>query len=68
MKLKLEVEIEYEEDLMHGEDEDAIAWFHDQVLLNPRPDEGLILHSNYIGDEIGTVKVSHIIPGKSLKD
>jgi len=68
MKLSLEVEIEYEEDLIHGDDKDAIAWFHNQVLLNTRPDEGLILKSNLIGDEIGAVKVTRIISDKGLKD
>jgi len=34
---------------------------HNRVLLNPAPDERLILHSNCIGDEIGTVKVTRVI-------
>ena len=61
MKLKLEIEIEYDKDSMHGDDEDSITWFHERVLLNPAPDERLILHSNCIGDEIGTVKVTRIL-------
>ncbi len=61
MKLKLEIEVEYDKAALHGNDEDSIAWFYDRVLLNPAPDERLILHSNCIGDEIGTVKVTRII-------
>jgi hypothetical protein len=65
MKLKLEIEIEYDKDLMHGEDEDAIAWFHDQVLFT---DERLILYSNCIGGEIGLVKVTRIIHEDNMGD
>jgi len=64
MKLSLEVEIEYEEDLMHGDDKDAIAWFHNQVLFSY---ETLILYSTCIGSEIGLVKVTRIIHEENSK-
>ena len=56
-KLMLEVELEYNDETMHGNDEDSIAWFWNEVLLYPGGDGGLVLHSNLIGDEVGTIKV-----------
>ena len=52
MKIKLEIELDYDEKIMHGDDEDAIRWFYEEVLGGP-----LVLHSNEIGDEVGTIKV-----------
>jgi hypothetical protein len=65
MKLKLEIEVEYDAETMHGNDPDSMEWFRDAVLLNPAKDERLILHSNCIGDEIGEVRVTRIISGLS---
>lgn len=56
-KLMLEVELEYDDQTMHGDDHDSVAWFWNDVLLYPGKDGQLILHSNEIGDEIGTIKV-----------
>jgi len=56
-KLLLEVELEYDDENMHTTDEDSVAWFWNEVLLYPGEDGGLVLHSNEIGDEVGTIKV-----------
>ena len=57
--IRLEIELTYDDDIMHcGErDQEAKAWFY-HVLLEP-PDR-LILHSNDIGDAIGEVNVLSI--------
>ena len=51
--LRLVVDLEYDDDSMHGTDPQAIAWFRDEVLGK----EALRLHSNEIGDEVGIVRV-----------
>jgi hypothetical protein len=53
VKLKLLIELDYDADLTHGDDPEAIHWFHTLLLR----DRELILHSNEIGDAIGTVRV-----------
>ena len=50
--IKLDVELTYDEDLMYGEDKDAKEWFFKDVLSG-----GLSLHSNEIGDSVGSIKV-----------
>ena len=59
--IRLEIELTYDDDLMHGADSESLAWF--QQLLRGEDEERLILHSNEIGDEIGDVRVT-----KSLED
>lgn len=54
-KLRLEVILEYNDNIMHGDDKDAIEWFYDFIL-----GEELGVHSNHIGDIIGTIKVLKI--------
>ena len=56
-KIRLEVELEYDEELIHGNDPESIAWFHKEILLHPSKDGELILHSNEIGDEVGVIRV-----------
>lgn len=51
-KLILTIELDYDAELLHGDDSDAIEWFNESVLGGE-----LILHSNEIGDEIGPVKI-----------
>lgn len=58
-RLRLEIELEYDADLMHGDSAEDRAWFERHILMES--DDLLILHSNEIGDEIGTVKVTRII-------
>ena len=55
--VKMEIELIYDDKLMHGGDREAEEWFFTDILRNDR----LILHSNEIGDEIGDVKVIKII-------
>ena len=56
-KLILEVELDYDGEATHGKDPDAIAWFWNDILLYPGEDGELVLHSNELGDEVGTIKV-----------
>ena len=54
-KIRLFIEVEIRDALMWGEggpDADALRWFERDVLGN-----GLILHSNEIGDEVGPMRV-----------
>ena len=54
--LRLEIDVDYDPDVLHGSDPDALAWFRDKVLVSPDAGEELILHSNCIGDSIGTIR------------
>ena len=63
MKIQLEAELEYDADLMHGDDADSIRWFYRKVMLVPPGPDGLSLQSDMIGDEVGTIKVTKIIIG-----
>ncbi len=54
-KLILLIELNYDAETMHGNDEEAREWFF-SILTNDR----LILHSNEIGDEIGEVTVLEV--------
>ena len=52
--LRLEIELEYDDEVMHGDDQDGIDWFYNEILIG---DGGLLqLHSNHIGDHVGEVK------------
>jgi hypothetical protein len=53
------IEFEYDVKTMHGDDEQAKDWFFNEILSGVKGD--LSLHSNDIGDFIGTVKVLAII-------
>jgi hypothetical protein len=55
-KIKFEASLTYDNNIMHGKDKEAINWFYNEILKDT-----LILHSNEIGDEIGTVKIKRII-------
>lgn len=63
-KVKMLVELEYDADVAHSGDRDKAAkqWFMDNVLLNKSEDGQLILHSNEIGDTVGTVHVLEVYP------
>jgi hypothetical protein len=56
-KIRLEIELEYDAENMHGDDPESRAWFFHQVLGEAGE---LLLHSNYIGDTIGQVTVRAI--------
>lgn len=64
-KLILKVELEVDGDLMYGGCADPVAleWFKHAVLLSPAKGEGLVFHSNCIGDGVGSVKVLEILEG-----
>ena len=56
-KLKMLIELDYDAEVMHGTEGDSLEWFANYVLMNTADDGRLILHSNEIGDEVGTVRV-----------
>lgn len=56
--ITLKITLEYDEDIMHGDDADAREWFMSSVL---QPGD-LVLHSNEIGDEVGTIKSVSLLP------
>lgn len=57
MKIRLLLELDYPEGERMGMEEKR--WFMDNVLLDKR---GLLLHSNEIGDTVGTVHVLEVHP------
>jgi hypothetical protein len=59
--LRLIVDLTYDEQIMHGEDKESIDWFFENVMRNNTVNEQLILHSNYIGDEVGEIKLIEIM-------
>jgi hypothetical protein len=58
--IRLTVDLTYDEQIMHSDDPEDYAYFVDNVLRNTTKGEQLILHSNYIGDEVGEIKVIEI--------
>ena len=50
---RLVIELEYDDEIMHGDELEAIEWFWRDVMGGGE----LYLHSNFIGDEVGRVKV-----------
>jgi len=58
---KLEIELTYDRDTMHGDDEESKRWFSEILLNTP-----LFLHSNEIGDSVGNVKITKFISGEPL--
>lgn len=60
-KIKMIVELEYE-DSLEGNDQDDKDCFIDFVLKGKDAEEiNLILHSNYLGEEIGVINVLEIL-------
>ena len=51
MRVRLEIELDYDADTMHGNTPDGISWF--ESLLFDQDGDELILHPNEIGDTIG---------------
>jgi len=58
-KIKMIIELEYDDKFIHGGDLEGIEWFYNKILIG----EGglLLLHSNEIGDHIGSVKGIEIL-------
>ena len=55
--LTLVIELDYDNEAMHEDDENGISWFRDEILGGE-----LILHSNEIGDEVGRVRLVRFVP------
>lgn len=58
MKLNLLVQLEYDDALIHGDDPESVEWFRGVILNGTKG--LLILHSNEIGDAVGTINVLEI--------
>jgi hypothetical protein len=56
MKIRMMIELDCEQAPATKEEK---QWFMEEVLLDPK---GLILHSNEIGDTVGTVNVLEVHP------
>lgn len=54
--LRMVVDFEYDDQMMHDPTPDSIQWFREEILGDPE----LILHSNEVGDEIGSIRVVSI--------
>ena len=57
-KILLKIELTYNEKTMHEDDQEGLEWFINGIL---KSEDGLILQSNYIGDELGEVKVVDVL-------
>lgn len=57
-KLQLLIEVTHE-DYLYGSSPEEMAYFFGEVLGD---EVGLILHSNHLGDSVGTVKVLKVLP------
>lgn len=55
--IKMLLELTYEDDLIHGNCPEGIGYFYKEVLGDKA---GLMLHSNELGDTVGTVNVLEI--------
>lgn len=53
--IRITAELTYDDHFMHGDDPESIDWFVCDILMGGCG-EDLILHSNEIGDEVGTVR------------
>jgi len=58
--LRITVELTYDDNLMHGNEQESIDWFENDILMQKAEGEELRLHSTEIGDFIGTIKVLRI--------
>jgi hypothetical protein len=62
-KVLMTVELDYDADIAHGDDPEAIAWFFGEILSDGKG--LLLLHSNEIGDCIGKVRVLSATPSNA---
>ena len=59
-KVLMTVGLDYDGDIMHGSDKIGIDWFFEEIL---RGEKGsLLLHSNEIGDTVGSIRVISAVP------
>lgn len=63
MKIKMIVTLDYEPEIMHGDDNDAENWFLHDVLLSTRGD--LELWSKEIGDSVGKIEVVEVLESEA---
>lgn len=56
-KIKLRIELTYDDVLMHGDDPDSISWFFREIILGQ---DLYLLDGGELGDEVGKVKVMSI--------
>ena len=65
-KIKIQCEIEFDEDFWYSHnDEEALEWF--KSVLNDKKDSMIILHSNDIGDRIGQTNIESKRPTRKGK-
>jgi len=55
MKIRMEIELDYDDELMHGDDEEARKWFLFDIL---RGNHLVLLDVGDLGDEVGRVRVT----------
>ena len=61
-KIKMIIELEYDDQITHGSEQESIDWFYNDILIGKKG--SLLLHSNEIGDNVGKVKGIEILPSK----
>lgn len=59
MKIQMLVELKCDDNMIDFTDEEERDWFYNDILKSKRKD--LFLHSNEVGDEVGTIKVLGIL-------
>ena len=59
MKIKMLVELDCDNNYIDFKDKEEKEWLYNHILKSKRKD--LFLHSNEIGDEVGTIKVLGIL-------
>ena len=58
-KIKMTVELEYDDEIMHGDCKESEEWFRCEIL---NKDKGLLLlHSNEIGDSVGKITILGLV-------
>lgn len=64
MKIKMLVELEYDEKSLYGNDKEGVDWFFNDILK----DNVLSLHSNELGDSVGEIKILSFINEEALNE
>lgn len=64
MKIKMLVELEYDEKSLYGNDKEGVDWFFNDILK----DNVLNLHSNELGDSVGEIKILSFINEEALNE
>lgn len=60
-KIQLLITLEYDETTLVAESPEERLWFERHLLGEGVDQPDLILHSNYLGDELGAVMVNQIV-------